>query len=280
MKSKYLTQKQRNAISVIIKVFIGLLFISPLFVGLIFSFVPDQELLKLPTLQTIKNTASFNNFKLLIQSLPVFSYLKTSLIDCLLVITVQILFSSLSAYAFAFFDFKGKNFLFTLVLVGMMVPAQVITITNFLTVRRLGLLNTYLGLAVISFAGGKAIFLFRQYYKTIPKEMHEAAIVDGCGDMKYLFKFVIPLSVPSIASVALMVFIEEYNAYLWPILVARKQNMYTIQVGINQMIRPDMIPPYGRLLAFAMFSLIIPIIAFVFGEDYLISGMTEGAIKG
>lgn len=280
MKSKYLTHNQRTVISVVVKVIIGLLFISPLFVGLIFSFVPDQELLKLPTLQTIRNTASFNNYKLLAQSLPVFSYLKTSLIDCLLVITVQVLFSSLSAYAFAYFDFKGKNFLFTLVLIGMMVPAQVITITNFLTVRRLGLLNTYLGLAVINFAGGKSIFLFRQYYKTIPREMHEAAIVDGCGDMKYLFRFVMPLAVPSIASVALMVFIEEYNAYLWPILVARKQNMYTIQVGINQMIRPDMIPPYGRLLAFAMFSLIIPVIAFVLGEDYLISGMTEGSVKG
>ena len=280
MKSKYLTHNQRTVISVVVKVIIGLLFISPLFVGLIFSFVPDQELLKLPTLQTIRNTASFNNYKLLAQSLPVFSYLKTSLIDCLLVITVQVLFSSLSAYVFAYFDFKGKNFLFTLVLIGMMVPAQVITITNFLTVRRLGLLNTYLGLAVINFAGGKSIFLFRQYYKTIPREMHEAAIVDGCGDMKYLFRFVMPLAVPSIASVALMVFIEEYNAYLWPILVARKQNMYTIQVGINQMIRPDMIPPYGRLLAFAMFSLIIPVIAFVLGEDYLISGMTEGSVKG
>ena len=179
MRSKYLTNKQRTLISVIVKVIIGLLFISPLFIGLIFSFVPDEELLKLPTLQTIKNTASFNNYKLLAQSIPVFSYLKTTLIDCLLVITVQILFSSLSAYSFAYFDFKGKGFLFTLVLIGMMVPAQVILITNFLTVRKLGLLNTYLGLAVINFAGGKSIFLFRQYYKTIPKEMHEAAIVDG-----------------------------------------------------------------------------------------------------
>ena len=280
MKSKYLTPKQRNLISVIVKVIIGLVFISPLFIGLVFSFVPDQELLKLPTLQVIKSTASFNNYKMLAKAIPVFSYLKTSLVDCLIVITVQIVFSSLSAYSFAFFDFKGKNFLFTLVLIGMMVPAQVITITNFLTVRRLGLLNTYLGLAVINFAGGKSIFLFRQYYKTIPKEMHEAAIVDGCGDMKFLFRFVMPLAIPSIASVAIMIFIEEYNAYLWPILVARKQNMFTIQVGINQMIRPDMIPPYGRLLAFAMFSLIIPIIAFVFGEDYLISGMTEGSVKG
>ena len=91
MRSKYLTNKQRTLISVIVKVIIGLLFISPLFIGLIFSFVPDEELLKHPTLQTIRNTASFNNYKLLAQSIPVFSYLKTTLIDCLLVITVQIL---------------------------------------------------------------------------------------------------------------------------------------------------------------------------------------------
>lgn len=280
MRKHYLTNRQRDTLSVVIKCFIGLLFISPLFVGLVFSFVPDAELFKLPTFEVIRRTSSFDNYRTLIQSLPVFGYLRTSLIDCVLVITVQVVFSSLAAYSFAFFDFKGKNFLFTLVLIGMMVPAQVITITNFLTVRRLGLLNTYLGLAVINFAGGKSLFLFRQYYKTLPREMHEAAIVDGCGDMKYLFQFVMPLAVPSIASVAIMVFIEEYNAYLWPILVARKPNMYTIQVGINQLIRPDLLPMYGKLLAFAVISLVIPVLAFVIGEDYLISGMTEGSVKG
>lgn len=280
MKKKHFSRKTQERIMVAVKILLGVLFISPILIGLVFSFVPDEELYKLPSLETIKSTFTIDNYIKVFRTLPILAYIKTSLVMCLIVIGAQLFVSSLSAYAFAFFDFKFKNLLFTLVLIAMMIPGQVVTITNFLTIRKLGLLNTYLGLTIVSFAGGRSLFMFRQSYLSIPKEMREAAIIDGCGDMRYLWQFAVPLSLPSIASVSIMLFIGVFNAYLWPLLVSRKPQMYTIQIGMAQMIGSDAIPTYGRMMAVAMLSLVIPIIAFLVGEDYLISGMTKGAIKG
>lgn len=280
MKKKHFSRKTQERIGVAVKILLGVLFISPILIGLVFSFVPDEELYKLPSLETIKSTFTIDNYIKVFRTLPILAYIKTSLVMCLIVIGAQLFVSSLSAYAFAFFDFRFKNLLFTLVLIAMMIPGQVVTITNFLTIRKLGLLNTYLGLTIVSFAGGRSLFMFRQSYLSIPKEMREAAIIDGCGDMRYLWQFAVPLSLPSIASVSIMLFIGVFNAYLWPLLVSRKPQMYTIQIGMAQMIGSDAIPTYGRMMAVAMLSLVIPIIAFLVGEDYLISGMTKGAIKG
>lgn len=280
MKKKHFSRKTQERIVVAVKILLGVLFISPILIGLVFSFVPDEELYKLPSLETIKSTFTIDNYIKVFRTLPILAYIKTSLVMCLIVIGAQLFVSSLSAYAFAFFDFRFKNLLFTLVLIAMMIPGQVVTITNFLTIRKLGLLNTYLGLTIVSFAGGRSLFMFRQSYLSIPKEMREAAIIDGCGDMRYLWQFAVPLSLPSIASVSIMLFIGVFNAYLWPLLVSRKPQMYTIQIGMAQMIGSDAIPTYGRMMAVAMLSLVIPVIAFLVGEDYLISGMTKGAIKG
>lgn len=280
MSKLVIKHRTKERIGVAVKILIGLLFVSPIFIGLVFSFVPDEELYALPTFRTVVDNFTINNYIKVFKTLPILSYIKTSLVMCFIVIVVQITISSLSAYAFAFFKFPLKNLLFTLVLIAMMVPGQVVTITNFLTVRRMGLLNTYLGLTIVSFAAGRSLFMFRQSYMSLPYEMKEAATVDGCSDLRYLFQFAIPLSLPSISSIAIMIFIGEFNAYLWPLLVSRKPQMYTIQIGMAQMIGSDAIPNYGRMMAVAMLSLVIPIVVFLIGEDYLIAGMTRGAVKG
>ena len=280
MSKLVIKHRTKERIGVAVKILIGLLFVSPIFIGLVFSFVPDEELYALLTFRTVVDNFTINNYIKVFKTLPILSYIKTSLVMCFIVIVVQITISSLSAYAFAFFKFPLKNLLFTLVLIAMMVPGQVVTITNFLTVRRMGLLNTYLGLTIVSFAAGRSLFMFRQSYMSLPYEMKEAATVDGCSDLRYLFQFAIPLSLPSISSIAIMIFIGEFNAYLWPLLVSRKPQMYTIQIGMAQMIGSDAIPNYGRMMAVAMLSLVIPIVVFLIGEDYLIAGMTRGAVKG
>ena len=280
MSKLVIKHRTKEKIGVAVKILIGLLFVSPIFIGLVFSFVPDEELYALPTFRTIVDNFTVNNYIKVFKTLPILSYIKTSLVMCAIVIVVQITISSLSAYAFAFFKFPLKNLLFTLVLIAMMVPGQVVTITNFLTVRRMGLLNTYLGLTIVSFAAGRSLFMFRQSYMSLPYEMKEAATVDGCSNLRYLFQFAIPLSLPSISSISIMIFIGEFNAYLWPLLVSRKPQMYTIQIGMAQMIGSDAIPNYGRMMAVAMLSLVIPIVVFLIGEDYLIAGMTRGAVKG
>lgn len=276
----YLTRAQKDKISVAIKIVVAIIFFSPVFLGLLCSFVPDEFLLKMPSLKTIFSTLTYENYVKVWKAFPVVTYNKNSLIMCAIVIVMQIGISALAAYPFAYLDFKGKNLLFTLVLIAMMIPGQVVMITNFLTVRKLKLLNTYLGMTITGFVAGRTLFLFRQSYKGIPKEMKEAATVDGCKEMRYLWQFALPLSLPSAASLAIMIFIGEYNAYLWPLLIARSSKMYTVQIGMELMINPDAMPTNGRMLAAAMLSLIFPTIVFIFGQDYILRGMLRGGVKG
>ena len=272
--------KKRKLLSQIIRILIGVLFISPLFIAVVFSFLPDDKLYAVPSWATVIRNLTLQSYIKVLKDMPVFSYVKTSLIMSSMVIAVQLTVSSMAAYAFAFLKFHFKNFWFTLILIAMMIPGQVVTITNYLSVQHMGLINTYLGLTIVSFAGGRSLFMMRQSFLSLPKEMKEAARMDGCGEIRYMLSFAIPLSLPSIASVSILLFIGEFNAYLWPILIARKPNMYTIQIGMAKMIDDTAIPTYGKMMAVAVLSLVVPICAFLIGEDYLISGMTKGAIKG
>lgn len=276
----YLTTHQKERIAVWVKILISIVFFSPILLGLVCSFVPDEYLLIFPTVKTIVSNLTVKNYVKVWNGFPVFTYNKNSLIMCFMVIVMQIGIGALAAYPFAYLDFKAKNLLFTLVLIAMMIPGQVVYITNFLTMRKFGLLNTYLGMTLPAFVSGRTLFLFRQSYKGIPREMKEAAMVDGCKELRYLVQFALPLSLPSAASLAIMIFIGEYNAYLWPLLIARSSKMYTVQIGMEQMINPDAMPTNGRMLAAAMMSLVMPMIIFIFGQDYILRGMLRGGVKG
>lgn len=274
-----LTKRTRNFITFMLKLFLGIIFISPILIALLFSFIPDSQLYELPSFNTIINHFTIDNYIWIFDNIPILRYVTNSLVMSLIVIVAQVLLAAITAYAFAFFDFKGKNKLFGIILVAMMIPSQVTIIANFLTVRNAGLVNTFLGLTLPSMVGCKSIFMMRQSYLTLPRELREATLMDGCGDIRFLVQFAIPLSLPTIASLSIMVFIDIYNAYLWPLLVSRDSSMYTVQIGMSALIGGEL-PTYGRMFAGAILSILVPVIAFIIGQDYLIKGMTNGAVKG
>lgn len=278
-KSVFATKKARRHVSFALKLFVGLIFISPVLLAFVFSFVPDEELYNLPTISRIIESFTIDNYRWVFTNVPILRYITNSLVMCLIVIVMQILIAAITAYAFAYFDFKCKNLLFSLVLVAMMIPSQVTIIANFLTVRNAGFVNTYLGLTLPSMVGCKSIFMLRQSYLTLPKDLREATLMDGCGDIRFLVQFAFPLSLPTVASLAIMVFIDIYNAYLWPLLVSRDSSMFTVQLGMAALVGGEL-PTYGRMFAGAVLSIAVPIVAFIIGQDYLIKGMTKGAVKG
>jgi len=155
----------------------------------------------------------------------------------------------------------------------------VVVITNFLTVQALNLTNTYGGLIITSLIGGTSIFMMRQYYLTLPKDYREAAKLDGCGEMNFLFKIATPLAIPTIASLAIYLFVHVYNAYFWPVLVTTEMNMRTVQVGISFLVAGDVVE-YSQIMASAVVAIVPSVIAYIFGQDYIIKGMTSGGIKG
>jgi len=273
------SMKKRERAGVWIKLLIGVCFITPVLIALVFSFAPNEKLYGVPTIGTLIESFTFENYRWVFYNIPVFKYLSNSLQMCVVIILAQTVLGCLAAYAFSNLRFRGKDVLFQVILIAMMVPGEVCTIANFLTVRNMGLISTLGGLTITSLVSCHAIFMLRQSFKSLPKEMREAATLDGCGEFRYMLQFAIPLSVPTISSLAITTFIGVYNMYLWPLLISRSPDMYTVQIGMSLLISQE-VPTYGRSMAGAVLCMFIPIIVFVIFQSYMIKGMTKGAVKG
>lgn len=277
--NKMSVKRRREVISVSWKTMLGIVFIFPVLMALVFSFVPNDKLYGLPSVATIIEFFTFENYQWIFKNIPILKYVSNSLTMCFIVIVAQSVVACLAAYAFAFFEFKGKDTIFQILLIAMMVPGEVCTICNFLTVRNMGLLNTMGGMVIISLVSCHAIFMMRQSYLSMPRELREATMIDGCGELRYMVQFAIPLSVPTICSLAITTFISVFNAYLWPLMIARSPEKYTVQIGMALLIDNEL-PTYGRSMAGAVLCMIIPVIVFIIFQSYMIKGLTKGAVKG
>lgn len=260
------------------KIALGLLIISPIILGLFMSFKAPTEFSQFPP-KVLPETIKILNYQKALESLPLFTFMMNSFFVCAVVIFSQMISCSFAAYAFTFFNFRGRKFLFMAVLATMMIPAEATIIANFLTISTLRLNDTYLALVLPYLTSAMGIFLMRQYFLTVPKELKEAATIDGCGEMNFLIRVLIPISIPILASLGLYVFIHTYNQYFWPLLVTNSNKMRTIQIGMSMLKMAEAVD-YGIVLAGAMMVLIPAVIVFAFGQKYIIKGMTAGAVKG
>jgi sn-glycerol 3-phosphate transport system permease protein len=273
-----MNKKTKFIVAYALKLIIGLVFVSPVIIGILFSIKPEAEIgAAIPSLFTQNPT--LYGYKAVFNKIPILRYLLNSLIVCIIAISAQVIFASLTAYAFAFFNFRFKKFLFTVILATMMIPGDVVIITNFTTIQSWNLIDTYLGLVLPSLISGTAIFIMRQYYLTIPKELKDAATIDGSSDMNFLYRIAMPMSMPTIISLVFYLFIAIYNQYFWPLLVTNSDHYRTIQIGMAMLISSERLE-YGPLLAGATIAILPAILAFIIGQDYLVKGMTAGAIKG
>lgn len=272
--------KRRKRMGMWLRLLLGVVFITPVLLALVLSFVPDSLLdTGLPTMHEIVNNLTLDNYKWLFSNVPVMNYVKNSLMMCAIVIVTHAVFGSMGAYAFAFYEFKGKKFFFQLMILAMTIPGEVCTICNFLTVKNMGLLSTMVGLTITSWCSCHTVFMLRQCYLSLPKEIKESAMLDGCGEIGYFWRFAIPLSMPTLASMSITSFIGIFNAYLWPLIVARDPSMYTINIGMGVLFTAE-VPTYGRFMAGAMASMLLPIIIFIIFQKQIVRGMTKGAVKG
>jgi sn-glycerol 3-phosphate transport system permease protein len=208
-------------------------------------------------------------------------YLLNSTVVAIVVTTAQVLTSVLSGYAFAFLRFPLKTFFFGLFLATLLVPLEATLVVNRRTVDSLGWLNTYQGLAVPFLATAFGTFLLRQVFMQIPKELREAAQMDGLGHIGFLREVAVPLTRPAIGALGLVAFLTSWNQFLWPNLITTEEDMNTVQTGLKLLNSsvPDIerfnVPIAGTVIA----ALPIVIVLIVF-QRQLIRGLTEGAVKG
>jgi sn-glycerol 3-phosphate transport system permease protein len=174
----------------------------------------------------------------------------------------KFIISVLAAFAFTHFKFKGKQFWFLLILITLMLPIPVRIVPLFEIVSDLKWVDTYWGLIVPFLASATGTFLFRQHFLTIPSELTDAAKIDGCGPIRFLFQILIPLSKNTICAFAVIEFVYIWNQYLWPLIVVNSDHMKVVQIGIKMLINTEAMNNWGVIMAGVLIALIPPLIVF------------------
>jgi len=235
--------------------------------------------------QLIPHDFTFANYIGVCKRVNFVAYFINSMIVAGFTVVLNLILSSLAAYPLARMHFWGKKTAFFAVLATIMVPFQAIMLPVYLITLKLHLVDSvnnfmgYLGLVLPFAVSAFGIFLMRQAFLTIPKEMEEAAIVDGCNVVQVFFKVLLPMVKPSLAVLAIFTFIGSWGEFLWPSIVLTKESMYTLPVGVNNL--QGMFSSNWRFIAAGSILATIPIIIFFLAmQQYFISGENEGAVKG
>ncbi len=193
---------------------------------------------------------------------------------------VGVLFTSiLAAYAFARMDFFGKRLLFLVFLSTLMIPFEILLIPDYLIVVRLGWINNYLALIVPWTASAFQIFLLRQFFATVPKDLYDAALLDGCDHLRFLLRVVVPLSRPALVTVGLFAFLGAWRALVWPLIVTKSEDMRTVEVGLATFVQ-EAGTQTQFLMAAATFAILPIIILYFLGQKSFIEGIATSGLKG
>ena len=262
----------------VVAIFLGLIIIFPLIYCFLSSFKTPSEFLDPKLLPS--SFLNLDNYKAALERGNLLRYILNSFVIAFLGSAIRLIFSILAAYVFAFYDFKGKNVVFFMILGTMMIPSDVLLATNYLTVSRLHLLNTYMGVMVVSFVSASATFMLRQRFKTIPRDMREAASMDGYGDLWFILRVLLPITRPVVTTLFVQSFISLWNSYLWPLIAtASSPEMRTVMVGITRLNSWED-ENYQLVMAGVVISLIPSIILFLVMRRSLRKGGLEGSLVG
>lgn len=249
----------------------------PLYIMFATSVKPEGNIL--PTWDSlIPKKATFRNYVDVWKSANFDRYFLNSVIVTLSVTFLNIVLDSMVAYALSRKGFKGANLILMIIIATMMIPAQVLMIPLFILIKRIGFYNTYWALILPFSVQGFGIFLMKQYFDGLPKSLDEAAMIDGAGDFKILFKVLFPISRPAIAVLGINTFLTTWNSFVYPLIFTNTDNMRTLPIGIAYFNTIHGID-YVHLMAGSSIATIPVIAVFLAFQKQIISGLTRGAVK-
>jgi sn-glycerol 3-phosphate transport system permease protein len=243
------------------------------------AFKLNQEVYRIPP-TWIPVDPTFSNFPRAWASAPFGRYYINTFITTIFGSGFEIFFAVTSAYAFVFLRFPKKDWLFLILLAALMVPAQVTILPNYLTVAALGWINTYQGIIVPGASVAYGAFLLRQYYRTLPIDIMDAAKVDGAGHLRTLVAIVVPLAKPAIISFGLLSVVSKWNDFLWPLLVTNTREMRVLPIGIYWLMVEEGTIEWGLVMAGTLFVMLPVLIVFLYAQQYIVEGIAAGAVKG
>ena len=223
---------------------------------------------------------TLDNYREVFTKLPLARYFFNSLLVTVLTTVGQVVFASMAGYAFARLKFFGRDALFLVVLITMLIPPQVNIIPLFFLMRELHLIDTYSALILPGLFGGFGIFLMRQYFLGFPKDLEESAKMDGCNIFTTFFRIVLPLALPTVVTLALFTFVTTWNSFIWPLIVTNSEGVRTLPVALavfKGSFRE--ITLWGELLACSAVCAVPVIIVFLLGKRYFINDIMQGGVK-
>lgn len=271
-------RRTRTAVLVGLNIIMAFVVLLPLLYALSVAFMPSSELFT-TELNLLPQNPTGENFIQALVKVPLVRFVVNSFLVAGLITVGQIISCSLAAFSFSFLEFKGKEVLFMLVMATMMIPGEATIISNYLTVSSWGWLDSYQVLIVPYLTSAMGIFLFRQFYKSFPISLYESAKIDGCSNIRFIFRILLPLTKSAIGAMAVYTFINAWNMYMWPLLVTGSNEMRTVQIGISMLNSVD--AQSITLMIAGVVMVIIPSISiFIIGQKQLIRGMFSGAVKG
>ncbi|AQR94553.1 carbohydrate ABC transporter permease [Clostridium saccharoperbutylacetonicum] len=277
-------KKQDNKfVQYIILLLLAVFFMFPLIWMIVSSFKNDSQIFS--DISSVKafmlpafNNNYFYNYYDCLKQLPILKSMLNSFFYIGVIIVFSLIVNSLAGYGFARLDFPGKKILFTILLSLMIIPAQTVMLPLFSIVYKLGWINSYLGLIIPAIANPFYIFLFRQTFLGLPKEIEEAAKLDGANQYTIFVKLIMPLAKPIYATVAIMIFVASWNDFVWPVMVISDPSKQTIQMALSSLFSIQPIN-YGRVMAGLTFVTIPVLIIFLTMQKYYVQGIVGSGSK-
>lgn len=273
---------QKNNFRVAIKYFLLVIFaiitVFPFYWMISSSLKSGFEVIQTPPTMLPENVM-WSNYSTAFSMAPFGRYFINTIIVTVLSIVSTVVISILSAFAFSHLEFKGRDLIFSIFIASMMIPGEVLIVNNFKTISNLGMIDTYTSLFIPYAASVLYIYMLREFFLTVPKPLYYAAKIDGAGDWKFLWKVLVPIAKPSIITISILVGINSWNAFLWPLLVTNNENMRVLATGLTAF-QSDVGNQYELLMA-ASSIITVPIVGvYVFLHKKIMNGISLGGTKG
>lgn len=254
----------------------GLIMLFPFAWTVVTSITPGATLTTTPKL--IPDNPSLAPYAELFSRVPFGQVIANSLIIAIISTILQLVTSSMAAYAFTRLPFRGRGAVFVLYLATMMIPFQVLIVPLFAEMKALGLINTYLGAILPTIASAFGVFLLRQAMSTVPYDLDQAATLDGAGHFRIFFQIMLPLVRPALATLAVFAFLNTWNSFLWPLIILRDPTMQTLPVALSTL-QGQFSTQWDVLMAGSVVSIIPMFALYVFAQKYIVQGVAGTGLK-
>lgn len=280
-KSNYrLVQLVQKIASYLVLTIMAVIFLMPMFWMLSTSFKPKSQWFS-REIAWIPRTFTFDNYEkiLLNPNTPIVRWFMNSLLIGVLATGLILIINALAAYAYARMDFRGRRVMFALLLATLFLPGIMFLVPNFLTIYKLGLLNNYAGVILPGLGSVFGVFFLRQFFESLPKELEEAAHIDGASTLQTFWKIALPLAKPALATLAIITFLGSWNDFLWPLLILKDRKLQTLPPGLRTL-QGAYTSEYGQMMAGAVIAAVPVLVLYILMQRYIVASVATTGLAG